>query len=448
MLASPSFNPHRQLIFSTLTVVGLTLVAKLSGAFKEAVMADGMGASALMDQFVFAFMVATWPAAVLTSVLTIALTPVLARLQPAAASGGKRQAQFLAQLWCAWTALGALLALAAWLSFPYLSPVAAAGGPKLAAAVGLVSFISCMTALVGTVLTSRGRQIGALLEGLPSLVLGGLMLSSVWAKADTLIYGLVLGTGLQLLWLLAANARLTVNLPGQAKWAWPQPSAAWKDFFSGLGYASAGYVLLSAAATIGLVVASRMGEGSLASLNYASRITALLTGLLATAVNRVAIVHFCGKNALDSNDWRNWGSVAAAFTLAAAVASAVLMVLAPQIVAGLFERGEFKAQETELVSRLLRWHVSQLTPFLASVVLCAYLSATGGFRTLFIACLLCFLAELMMVMVGVEIWGLDAIAAAPMVGRVAMTGYLLMALLMRRGSKPWPITTNSSTFPA
>ena len=447
MLASLRFNPHRQLFFSTLTVLGLTLVAKLSGAFKEAVMANNLGASALMDQFVFAFMVATWPAAILSSVLTVALTPVLTKLQAAGSSNEKKRAQFMAQLCCAWTAFGTLLALLSWLCFPHLSPVAQAAGPKLAAAVGLVSFIACMTALVGTVLTSQGRQIGALLEGVPSLVLGGLMLSSLWSKADTLIYGMVLGMGLQLLWLLAAQARLQVSMSSQVRWAWPRPSAAWKEFFSGLGYVCAGYALMSAAAMIELYVASHQGEGSLASMNYASRVTALVTGLLATAVNRVAIVHFCSKDALQSNDWQNWAGVAATFTLMAALATAVLMAFAPQIVALLFERGQFTAQDTEIVARLLCWHISQLTPLLASVVLCAYLSAIAGFRTLFIACGLCFLAEMMTLMFGVNRWGLEAIAAAPMVGRVVMTGYLLFVLLRRRESQTWPVSVNTTTFP-
>jgi putative peptidoglycan lipid II flippase len=440
LLPSPP-NLHRHLIHSTLAVLGLTLLAKLSGAFKEVVMASSLGTSALADQFVFAFLVATWPASMLASVLTIALTPVLTKLFATGATGNSQQTSFVAQLWCACICFAAAVALLSWLSFPYLSPVARAAGPQMGWAVGVVSFIACLSALAGTVLTSQGRQIGALLEGVPSLVLAVLLLLAVWQQADSLVYGMVLGMGLQLALLLAVQTR-SARPP---RLQWPQAHAAWKAFFSGLGYVTAGYVLLAAAAMVGLYVASHLGQGSLASLNYASRITALMTGLLITAVNRVAIVHFCSQTASLGSPWRAWGGMVSVFTLTAAVASAVLVLLAPQIVALLFERGEFDNQETAVVARLVRWHISQLAPALACVVLSAYLSATGGFRTIFVGCLLCFLSETTSVLLGASLWGMDAIAAAPMLGRVVMLSYFLLILLRERDGSTAGSTVQAST---
>jgi putative peptidoglycan lipid II flippase len=425
-------NSHRQLIYSTLAVLGLALVAKFSGAFKEVVLANSLGTSALVDQFVFAFNVATWPAALLTSVLTIALTPVLAKLADRAQDSAQQKRQFISQLWGACIGLGLLVGVTLWLCFPYLSPVARAGGPKLAALVGLVSFLACMTALATVVVMAHGRQIGTLLEGVPSLTLGVFLLASLWQPADTLGYGLLLGMVLQLLLMLAVHTRYAVPV----RVALPATSRRWDQLFSGLGYASAGYALLAAAGMFEMYVASQFAEGSVASLGYAARITALVTGLLATAVNRVAIVHFCDAGQQRSGDkrhWRNWLGVLTAFTLTATLASVVLMIFAPEIIAFIFERGRFDAQATDAVTRLMRWHISQLGPYLATVVLGAYLSATGGFKSLFFGCALCFCSEVLLVLVTANTWGMDAVAAAPMVGRMVMFGYLLVAVL-RQGA--------------
>ncbi len=423
---------YRALILSTLTVLGLSLLAKFGGAFKEVVMANSLGTSTLVDQFVFAFNVATWPAALLTSVLTVALTPLLAKMLRQRSDSTASKNRFVAQLWGSCIALGLLVAVTLWLCFPHLSPLSEAAGPQLAAAVGVVSFMTCMTALATIVLMSHGRQIGTLLEGVPSLILGALLLASLWQPENTLVIGLLLGLSLQLLLLLAAHRRCA----GPLRVGLPQPSPQWRELLSGFGFASAGYALLACAAMVELYIASRLAEGSVASLGYAARITALVTGLLATAVNRVAIVHFCDGNATRHSHWRVWAGVLVTFTSIAAASSAVLMVFAPDVVALIFEHGRFDAQATEAVTRLMRWHISQLAPYLGTVVLAAFLSATGNFKTFFIGCLLCFLSEVLFVIPGAERWGMDAVAAAPMVGRTVMFGYLLFALLHTRAPKP------------
>jgi putative peptidoglycan lipid II flippase len=395
--------PHlpRHLIHSTLAVLGLTLLAKFSGAFKEVVMASSLGTGDLADQFVFAFIVATWPVSILTSVLTTALVPVLSKRLAAHRTGGTDEGSFLAQLWCAGLLFATLLATLLWLCFPYLSPLARAGGPKFAHMVGVVAFLSCLTTLAGTVLTSMGRQIGALLEGLPSLALGVLLLAPWWSQADSLIYGLVLGTVLQLLWLMSAQARAL----GAPRLLWPQRSAAWEEFFAGLGYVTAGYVLLLSAAIFGIYIASYMDPGSVASFSYASRITALAMGLLMAAVNRVTIVHFCNQGTALGSTWRAWAGVCGGFALVAASVSLVLLVLAPQIVALLFERGQFEAEQTATVAHLVRWNIGQMVPGVACAVLTAYLAAAGLFRSAFIGCLLCFLSESACVLMGLAgVW--------------------------------------------
>jgi putative peptidoglycan lipid II flippase len=410
-------------------VLGLSLLAKFSGAIKEVVLARDYGTSDLMDQFVFAFSMASLPAALLTSILTLSLTPVLSQLGPQRVAEKRR---FLAQLWGACLLLGLAVAAVLWWLFPGLSPVAVAGGPRLAAVVAVVSFLSCLSALATVVLICHGKQIASLLEGLPSLVLVCCVLWGLWSAQDKLLVGLVLGVMLQLLALCVAHGRHA----GLPRVALPRPSREWRQLSAGLGFTAAGYGLLIAALLIEMNIASHLDSGSVASLGYATRVTALVTGLLLTAVNRAAIVHFCDSRTLQGSRWQAWGSVLLPFTAVAAAISGAVAFLATDIIALCFQRGLFDSEATAVVSTLMRWHIAQLAPSVAAAVLGAYLSATGRFRALFVACALCFICEVGFATLGTPMWGLSTLAAAPMVGRTVMFACLLVAVWRRVAPAP------------
>ena len=409
---------------STLMVVGLALLAKFCGAMKEIALANHSGTSALVDQFVFAFSVATWPAAVAGSILTISLTPLLTKLQRRNHSATQ---SFIAQLWGGSVALSLVVALIFGCVFPLLSPLAASGGARLAVMVGVVTFLSCLSVLITVILMCRGNQIGTLLEGLPSLTLGLLLVLDLWADDTTLIYGLILGVALQLGSLWFVHHRCI----GAVSWALPQAGPQWKLLGAGLGYTTAGYVILSSAPMIELWVASGFDAGSVASLGYAARITALATGLIATAVNRAAIVHFCNLQTRRTAGAKTWLGIVSWFSLGSLALSLVLMYFSDELVSLIFQRGRFDAKDAAAVSRLMRWSVAQLAPYVATAVLCAYLSAIGGFRQIFIACLLCFVGRMLGAVVGSQHHDLRIIAAAPLVGHVLMLGYLLVAVSKR-----------------
>jgi putative peptidoglycan lipid II flippase len=428
---------YRPLMVSTLTVLALSLLAKFSGAFKEIVLAKELGTSALMDQFVFAYYVASLPSALLGSVLTLSLTPVLSGFN-AKDTAGKRR--FVAQVWGACLVFGLVTAALLGWAFPLLSPVASAGGNQLAAVVAVVTFVTTLSTLATALLICHGKQIGTLLEGVPSLVLGCCLLTAVAVSSERLFFALVLGIVLQLLALVSAYGRLV----GPLQIALPTASPSWRQLSSGLGYAAAGYALLTLALVAEAQIASHLATGSVASLGYATRITALITGLLLTAVNRVAIVHFCDTRGKFTSHWQACSRVLAGFAGAAALASIVIIVFAPEIVSLFYQRGRFDAMASHTVSQLTRWHIAQLAPSVAAAVLGAYLSATGGFRAIFVACAACFSAEILFAYFGAQQWGLDALAAAPMVGRTVMFACMLLAILR----KPSPIFEPSTTAAA
>ncbi len=433
------FTRHQTLLYSTLTVLALSFLAKFSGAFKEVVLAKELGTSALMDQFVFAYYVASLPSALLGSVLTLTLTPVLSGFDGNDKLGKQR---FVAQVWGACLLFGLLTAaLLGWV-FPLLSPVANSGGGQLAAVVAVVTFVTTLSTLATALLICHGKQIGTLLEGVPSLVLASCVLTAIALSSERLFFALVLGIVLQLLCLVSAYTRIV----GPVQIALPAASPHWRQLSSGLGFAAAGYTLLTLALVVEAEIASHLATGSVASLGYATRITALVTGLLLTAVNRVTVVHFCDTRGKFSSHWKACSGVLAGFAGTAALASLVIIVFAPEIVSLFYERGRFDATSSQAVSQLTRWHIAQLAPSVAAAVLGAYLSATGGFRAIFFACAACFAAELAFAYFGARQWGLDALAAAPMVGRSVMFACMLFAILRKPSPSFVPSTTAAAAL--
>ena len=206
----------RALLLGALWVMALAVLAKFSGAFKEIVLASRLGTSVMVDHFVLAFTLATWPGALLASVLTVSVTPVLAR---ARASNATALQPFIGQVWGATLLLATAVALAVAVALPWLIGPAAVAHGAVNALIGGVAWLGCLCAVAGVVLMSFQRQIGTLLEGLPSLVLGGALLLAVAIDELTLPMALMLGMVLQLACLVWVHVRTV----GPVVLLWPPP---------------------------------------------------------------------------------------------------------------------------------------------------------------------------------------------------------------------------------
>lgn len=421
------------------TVFGLALIAKACGALKEILIANRFGTAADVDVYVLAFTVATWPAAVLMSILTIALTPVLA-----AAKGTSRQQvqSLVAQLSLMALALGAIVGALFYIGFPtLLKRVNASSGSMPLSTIepmlftmALTAALSVPVAMLTVMLISQGRHVTTLLEGTPSLVLAAWLLFTTVAAADALGLGTAVGFGVQLL-LLFIVLRAAF---GGCRLAMPSSNVHWAGLWRGAVYSAIGYSVLALAPIVEQVVAGGLGDGAIASLGYASRVTALATGLVVTAINRVSLPHFATPVGSAQHQGAGLGRIAVGSFGVGVVLTVAMVLLAQPLIALLFQRGEFTAADTERVAHLLRLNLTQLAPLFVSVVCSAWLAAQGHFREIFVACVLGFIARVAFAWVGSWYAGLNAVAAAATVGYVAMTAYLCWVVLTRRASVAGP----------
>jgi putative peptidoglycan lipid II flippase len=211
----------------------------------------------------------------------------------------------------------------------------------------------------------------------------------------------------------------------------PASNLHWAGLRRGLSYTVYGYSVLALAPIIEQVLAGRLGSGGIASLGYASRVTALATGLVVTAINRVSLPHFSGLSGSAASVYSGLGPIASGSLLLGVAMMLGLSFLAQPLVALIFERGNFLPDDTVVVANLLRWNLTQLGPYFLSVVLSAWLAAQSRFREIFIACMVGFVMRVSFAWLGASHFGLNAVAAAATVGYVAMCAYLCWATLMR-----------------
>lgn len=123
---------------------------------------------------------------------------------------------------------------------------------------------------------------------------------------------------------------------------------------------------------IGIAVAARMATGSVAALSYASKLTLLSAGLIASSFG-TATVSFFAKMSAQEN-WRELKStlhhfLGIAFLITCPI-TILLMLFATPLTRLLFQRGAFGATEVAVVSDLIFYLALQI-PFYVTNVLIA-----------------------------------------------------------------------------
>lgn len=414
----------KRLVSAFAAVFILVLIAKGSGALKEVAIASRLGTASAVDLYVLAFTVATWPAAVLMSILTVSLTPMLSTTS---ASSNQHIADFVSQLLSISVAFGFLTGAVFYFCFPVLTQsiygsnataLALVKSPMLIS-MALTAALAMPVALSTVLVIGKGRNVGTLLEGAPSLVLF-LVLCTPVAAAEALGIGTLLGFALQLLLLLTVQHATL----GRLRFRPPSPNAHWATLKRGASYSAVGYSILAMAPIVEQMIAGALGSGAISSLGYASRVTALATGLVVTAINRVSLPYFSRMSVGDQSHGSGATQIAVGFLIVGIVMSLVLAALAQPLVSLLFQRGQFSADDTEAVAHLLRCNLTQLAPYFVSVVLAANLAARGHYREIFISCLLGFVIRAICASAGAQFLGLPGVATA------ATFGYLVMAVYL------------------
>ncbi len=344
------------------TVGGMTLVSRVLGLLRDVVLSGLLGAGMAADAWNAAFMLPnTLRRLVGEGNISAAFIPVFARYSAERTeeeSWALASRFFTAVLMVAavLSALGILIA--PWIvGFMFGGYAAVPGKIELTIALtravfGYLLFISLTAVLMGA-LNARHRFAAAaftpVLLNIAIIIGAGLMWGRVPALAVWgIAAGAMVGGVLQFLFLVPFARRIGMSV--RPTWPFGDPALGEIGRLMVPGLIGAGVVQINI--LVGRKLASSLVEGSITSLYFASRLNELALGVFAVAVATVVLPVMAQQGAAgDMKRLRDTLGFALRQVSAVTIPAAVgLVLLRHEIVATLFEHGEFTASATALTA--------------------------------------------------------------------------------------------------
>jgi len=402
-------------------VSALTLVSRVTGLIRDAVVGYFFGAGLAAEAFFVAFRFPNlFRRLVAEGAISVAFVPVFADLLANRSTGEARRA-LRAVLWLALVVLAAL-ALAGAALAPLWVDVFAPGftdDPQLRdLTVRLTRMLFPYVALVGTVAVLAGFlnacrhfTAPALSPAILNLVIIACALTLqplLGSPIDALAYGVVAGGACQVALQVAALRRRGVSLAP----LWEPTNEAVRRSAVLLLPAVLGTAIFQVNVLIGTVLASLLPTGSVSYLWYADRVFEFPLGLFVAALGTAALPSMASQAA--RGEFEGMGDslsfALSLMNLIAVPATVGLILLAEPITAVLFERGAFGGAETAMTARALRAYALGLWPVAAVRLLAPGFYALGDARTPVYVALLAVLAN---VVAGVVLMGPVATHSSP-----------------------------------
>ena len=415
------------------TIAILSVVAKSSAFLREAVIAMIYGRGPEVDAFFVALALPVFLVQIVAGSFQIAAIPALL----AARRGGDRQrAAALATSGAGIVAAviaGAALLCAAFAPL-YLPAVAPDYAPRTIALASDMLWIMTLFAILGglayaggAVLTAERRfALPAIAPVLTPLAMALLLIGfrdSLGVSA--LAWGAVVGTVAEAAIVLTAARRLGYRLSFTASRA---DLAALLRRWGPLFLAT---LLLSGAGLIDQLMAARLGEGAASALGYGAKL--VLAGLhVVTTALGISVLPAYAENALDDPAalFARLKRHLVVVILLAIPGVAVAWLLSEPVIALLYQRGAFTAEDTTLVAHVLSAYATQLPAFAAVVILVRAAAVLNLGGVIPVAAAVNIVLTIALNALFMRYWGVVGIALAT-APAFAMTGAVLYLGILR-----------------
>ena len=361
----------RRLARDVLMMALATGVSRLLGLFRDVAIADRFGASGAYDAFLIAFFVPHFLRQLLAEgALSTAFVPSYTGLR---VSGD--DADRFASALLSWSVLlfAVVVGLGVWLAPVYVPFLASGFAPeKLALAVGLTRIVFPFIALVGFaaifmgILNAHRRFFAASAAPIwfnVGMILGVLVLAPRFPEQPAL--GLAVGA------LIGGGGQLLAQIPALLRVGFRFRPTFWPIHpeIRRLARLMAPAVLILAVTQVNLLVdnklASYLGDGGIASLQYGMRLFQLPLGVFAVSVATALLPRFSEARAREDHgrfsSYLGDGIALSALVLLPAMVG--LLAIGPDVVRLLFEHGSFAPEDTLRTARVLSFYLIGLFPY-------------------------------------------------------------------------------------
>jgi putative peptidoglycan lipid II flippase len=356
-----------------LTVGGYTLLSRITGFFRDIMLAAVLGAGPAADAFFVALRLPNHFRAIFAEgAFNAAFVPAYARIR---AQGGAQRADLFAGRIVTLLLASQIVLLAIALIFtPEVIDVLAPGFSKdpgrYAHAVELTR-ITFPYLLLITLVTLYGGILNALQRfaapaAAPILLNLSIMVALVLAAffptaGHAAAWGVLIAGVLEFL-LVAGSASRAGAFP---RLRWPELDADVRQFFRALGPATVGSMGVQLALFADTIIASFLATGAISALYYADRINQLPIGVIGIAAGTVILPEMSRRLASGDQD----GAAHAQnrtieFTLLLAIPCLAAFFTIPELIMrALFMHGAFTATAAEAAGRTLAAYAFGLLPF-------------------------------------------------------------------------------------
>lgn len=352
----------------------MTGVAKLATVARELVVAGYFGTGEVVDAFLIAFLLPMFAINVLAGSFSAAMMPTYIRIRD---SSGPAAAY---QLFSSVMALGVVFLIAAALVMAVLAPVLlpllgsgfSADNKELTQSLFYwllpVLVITGIGHLYATVMNAGERfAVVALAPAITPLVAVVVLVLMVenWG-IHALVMGILLGATLELVVLMWVVARR--GIPLLPRWRGMTDNV--RVVMGQYAPMIAGSFLMSSTVLVDLAMAAMLEPGSVATLNYANKVVALLLGVGAMALGTAVLPHF--SRLVGSEDWTGlrytFKTYARLIIFTTVPVTVLLFLFSEPIIALLFERGAFTEQDTQLVAQTQAYYLLQLPFYMLGIL--------------------------------------------------------------------------------
>src|SRR5580693_4375933 len=379
------------MIGKILTVGGYTLLSRLTGFFRDIMLAAIIGAGPVADAFFVAFRLPNHFRAIFAEgAFNAAFIPAYARIR--GEHGAVPARLFADRVFTMLFAAEAVLLAAALLFTPTVISLLAPGFSKDPARFGLAVELTRVTfpyLLLVTLVTLYGGILNALQRfasaaAAPILLNLTMMATLAFAASFT-------SAGHAAAWGVLVAGILEVLLVGGdtlrngvlAVFRRPQWDEDVKSFFKALGPATIGSAGLQIALFADTIIASFLSAGALSALYYADRLNQLPIGVIGIAAGTVVLPEMARRIAVgDEAGARHAQNRAIELTLLLSIPCIVAFLLIPDLIMrALFMRGAFTAADAAAAGQTLAAYALGLLPFVLVRSVIATFLARGDTAT-------------------------------------------------------------------
>lgn len=408
------FAQRRRLVAAAGLLSSLTIVSRAVSAGRDVLIAAWFGRSSETDSYFLSLVVVAWAAGLVGSVVQLAVVPRFAEhtvSEPTKLADATGRTIASSMRWALLLLAGTLVLAPAAFRLFELSPASASLASKLLLLMSPAVLLSVCTSVVSAALSVTNNY-------------GYLGTAAVSSSATALVVLALLGSdaspvSLATSFLAGAAAEMLLVLIS-FRWlhgCWPQlrgVSGGSAIATAHVGLAMVATMIGSLSPIVDHLLAGELGSSELSTLGYAYRLNSVGLGLVAGVLGSLALPTLAALAA--SGDWRglqaSYRRQQRVVLSICGAATAVMVLVAPFLVRGLFERGAFTGSDSTAIGRTLQV-MSLQVPLAASATLALRgLVVLGKYGSYLLASLLGVLANAASDVVLRHWFGVNGIAAA------------------------------------